>query len=66
LAVATVVARALEVIGLPYSIGGSIASSIGGEPRSTLDVDVVTELTAESIPQLVEILATASMCRSAR
>jgi len=56
LAVAALVGRALEGVGARYSIGGSIASSMGGEPRSTLDVDVVTELTAESLPQLVETL----------
>jgi hypothetical protein len=56
LAVAGVIARALETLGIRYSVGGSIASSMGGEPRSTLDVDVVTELSAGSIPQLVEAL----------
>jgi hypothetical protein len=25
---------------------GSIATSIGGEPRSTLDIDIVTDLTS--------------------
>jgi hypothetical protein len=53
LAVAALVGRALEGVGVRYSIGGSIASSMGGEPRSTLDVDVVTELTSESLPRLV-------------
>ena len=56
LAVAAVVARALEAIGARYSIGGSIASSMGGEPRSTLDVDLVTDLTIESIPRLLAAL----------
>ena len=56
LAVAAVIARALEAVGARYSIGGSIASSMAGEPRSTLDVDVVTELTADSLPQLIESL----------
>ena len=56
LAVAALVGRALEGVGVRYSIGGSIASSMGGEPRSTLDVDVVTELTSESLPRLVKTL----------
>ena len=56
LAVAAVIARTLEAAGARYSIGGSIASSMAGEPRSTLDVGVVTDLTAESLPQLIESL----------
>lgn len=56
LAVAAVVAQAFEAVGVRYSIGGSIASSMSGEPRSTLDVDVVTELTAESVPLLLETI----------
>ncbi len=30
----------LELLDLPYMIGGSVASSIYGEARSTRDVDV--------------------------
>ena len=41
IAVAAVVADALGSLGLPYSIGGSLASSVSGEPRSTLDIDMV-------------------------
>jgi hypothetical protein len=39
--VALRVADALEACGLVYLVGGSLASSISGEPRTTLDVDVV-------------------------
>ena len=49
LAVAAVIARTLEAAGARYSIGGSIASSMAGEPRSTPAVDVVIDLTAESV-----------------
>lgn len=38
--IALLVARRLEALGVPYVIVGSIASTIHGEPRGTLDVDV--------------------------
>ena len=38
LQVALLVADALERCGLRYLLGGSLASSVSGEPRSTLDV----------------------------
>jgi len=45
LAVALQVARALERLGIPYLLGGSLASGIHGEPRATLDVDFAVHLT---------------------
>lgn len=39
LRVAATVTNALAELGVRYSIGGSLASSVSGEPRSTLDVD---------------------------
>jgi hypothetical protein len=38
------VVEALEAAGVRYRIGGSVASSALGVPRSTLDVDLVCEL----------------------
>ena len=38
------VAEACEACGLRYLVGGSVASSIGGEPRTTLDVDMVVAI----------------------
>ena len=43
--VALEIARELEAIAVPYVIGGSLASSRHGEPRATLDVDLVAALT---------------------
>jgi hypothetical protein len=34
------VAQTLEQIGIPYAVGGSLASSLHGVMRSTLDVEV--------------------------
>jgi hypothetical protein len=38
------VVEALEVVGRRYRVGGSVASSALGVPRSTLDVDIVCDL----------------------
>jgi hypothetical protein len=56
IAVALRVAEALESCGISYLVGGSLASSVVGEPRSTLDVDMVVALTDTQIDRLVETL----------
>lgn len=42
--VALLVTHALDRLGVLHTIGGSIASSVAGEPRSTIDVDIVAAL----------------------
>ncbi len=49
--VADVVGR-LEATSIEYMIGGSVASSIYGEPRTTRDVDIVVEVSPESLASL--------------
>lgn len=51
--VAVIVARALDAVGVPYTIGGSIASSMAGEPRSTIDIDFVVAMDEGHIAPLV-------------
>jgi hypothetical protein len=53
-AVALSVAQVLEGCGLRYLVGGSLASSMSGEPRSTLDVDIVVAMTASDVDRLVD------------
>lgn len=43
----------LDGAGVPYMVTGSLASSYHGEPRATLDVDVVIDPTAEGLERLV-------------
>jgi hypothetical protein len=42
--VAVLVADALDGCGVRYVVGGSLASSVSGEPRATLDVDIMVAL----------------------
>lgn len=46
----------LDRLQVPYLIGGSIASSIYGPPRSTQDVDVVADLKDEHVSTFVAAL----------
>ena len=55
-AVALSVAQILEASGLRYLVGGSLASSLSGEPRSTLDVDIVVAMTTSDVGRLAEAL----------
>ena len=48
----------LDAIGIVHTIGGSIASSIAGEPRSTIDIDVVAALRESDVPALLSALST--------
>jgi len=40
-------------LGIAYYVGGSVASSIYGEPRSTLDVDIGADLPESAVEHLV-------------
>lgn len=48
------VAELLEELGIRYVVGGSVASSLIGEPRSTVDVDIAVQLDAHHLSLLVE------------
>lgn len=49
--------EALRRSGIPHMIGGSLASSLHGIPRSTNDVDVVADIREEHISRFVSDLA---------
>ena len=48
------VVQALDRIGCPYMITGSVVSSLQGEPRSTHDIDLVVSIRPDQVGQLVE------------
>lgn len=50
------VARALDATGTAYFLGGSMASSLQGEPRSTNDLDFVVDLQPQKVKALIEAL----------
>lgn len=47
-------AEILDELGVPYALGGSMASSLLGEPRSTVDVDLAVQLDERSGEALLE------------
>ena len=49
--------KTLEHLNVPYYIGGSIASSVYGIARATMDVDLVSELRKEHVKFLVQVLS---------
>ncbi len=57
IAVAVCVARVLDNLGIKYTVGGSLASSFAGEPRSTVDIDFVAALEQSAVTPFVAALA---------
>ncbi len=56
LALAARVGKILEDLGVPWLLGGSLASSLYGEPRTTLDVDLVAALEPSQVEPFVRAL----------
>ena len=56
LRVTLAVARALERMGIPYFVGGSLASSVHGVARATLDADIIARLEPAQAGRFVEEL----------
>lgn len=54
--VALIVAEALEACQVRYLVGGSLASAVSGEPRSTLDVDLVVEMSEPDVEPFIAAL----------
>jgi hypothetical protein len=58
IAVTLVVTAALEQRGVLYTVGGSLASSFSGEPRSSIDADIVIDMREDQVEPFVESLGT--------
>ena len=56
LAVALQVIEVLDLRGVRYTIGGSLASSFSGEPRASIDVDIVVDLAEDEVDAFVAAL----------
>ena len=59
IAIALSVVRVLDSLGIANTVGGSIASSFAGEPRSTIDIDIVAAIETKHIAALVTALTPA-------
>ena len=59
IAVTWLVIEALDALGAPYLIGGSLASAVHGVARATVDADLVADLRLEHAEQLAEALSDA-------
>ena len=51
------IASILLPLNIPYVVGGSVASSLLGENRSTQHLELVIDLEARIAPQLIEIMS---------
>lgn len=47
----------LEAAGIPYMVVGSVAGSFHGHPRTTADVDIVIDPSADALRSFVDALA---------
>jgi hypothetical protein len=56
LEITLLVIAALEQLRIKYLIGGSLASSIYGEPRATRDADLLADIKAEHVQLLCKML----------
>lgn len=57
IAVTLLVIDALEAMGVPYLIGGSLASAVHGVMRATMDTDLVADLRPEHADPLARTLS---------
>lgn len=54
--VALRVAETLDALGVPYFLGGSLASSVQGEPRATNDIDIVIDMPIGKVKAFADAL----------
>ena len=57
IAIALLVARCLDDLGIVHPVGGSIAGSFAGEPRATIDIDIVVALDDSHVDAVVAALS---------
>jgi hypothetical protein len=56
LQITQLIADVFDTLNIPYLVGGSLASSLHGIPRSTQDVDLVANLKSHHVPAFVKAL----------
>jgi len=48
--------NAFNQLSIPYYIGGSVASSVYGIARATMDIDVIAHIAPDQVSSLVSLL----------
>ena len=56
LEVTLLVTDSLDAHGIRYTVGGSLASSFSGEPRASIDADILVEMTATQVGPFLDAL----------
>jgi hypothetical protein len=56
IAITLAVTDALDALGVPYAIGGSLSSAVHGVMRATMDADIVADLRLEHVEPLAQML----------
>ena len=59
ISVALLVTDALDALGVPYAIGGSLSSAVHGVMRATMDADLVADLRQDHVEPLIQALENA-------
>ncbi len=59
LATALAAARVFDELGVPWFLGGSLASSLRGIPRATLDADIIADLQTSHVKPFLTALGSA-------
>src|SRR5689334_15766212 len=57
LEVALRVTQTMQELGIPYLIGGSLASTLYGEPRATMDADILADFQSKDVEPFVNALS---------
>ena len=57
LAIARRLGQSLDQVGARWAVGGSVASSVHGIPRSTVDLDIIVSLTVTKVADFAAISA---------
>jgi hypothetical protein len=50
-------AREFDTLGIAYIVGGSLASSVYGTPRATLDVDLIADISISQVDTVTRALS---------
>jgi hypothetical protein len=56
IAIAKILHRAMTELEIPYFISGGVAALVHGEPRTTMDLDIIVQIDRQDITRIVALL----------